>query len=58
MRLSSTLTKVHIIDAMAERNGFTRKKSIETVEILLELMVDWILETAPVREPARVLRVS
>ena len=32
------LTKAHIIDAVAERNGFTRKKSIETVEVLLELI--------------------
>ncbi len=36
MPLSGTLTKAHIIDAVAERNGFTRKKSIDTVEILLE----------------------
>ena len=38
MPLSGTLTKAHIIDAVSERNGFTRKKSIETVEILLELI--------------------
>jgi len=38
MSLSSALTKAHIIDAVAERNGFTRKKSIETVDILLELI--------------------
>jgi integration host factor subunit alpha len=38
MPLSSTLTKAHIVDTVAERNGFTRKKSIETVEILLELI--------------------
>ena len=38
MPLSGTLTKAHIIDAVAEKNGFTRKKSIETVEILLELI--------------------
>jgi len=38
MPLPSTLTKAHIIDAVAERNGFTRKRSIETVEILLELI--------------------
>ncbi len=36
--LSCTLTKAHIIDAVAERNGFTRKRSIETVEIFLELI--------------------
>ena len=36
--MSDTLTKAHIVDAVAERNGFTRKKSIETVEILLELI--------------------
>ena len=36
--MSDTLTKAHIIDAVAEKNGFTRKKSIETVEILLELI--------------------
>ena len=38
MSLSDTLTKAHICDKIAERNGFTRKKSIETVEILLELI--------------------
>ena len=31
-------TKAKIIDAVAERNGYTRKKSIEIVEILLELI--------------------
>ena len=36
--MSDTLTKAHMIDAVAEKNGFTRKKSIETVEILLELI--------------------
>jgi len=29
MPLSSDLTKAHIIDAVAESNGFTRKKSID-----------------------------
>ena len=38
MPLSGTLTKAQIIDTVAERNGFTRKKSIETVETLLELI--------------------
>jgi integration host factor subunit alpha len=38
MPYPGTLTKAHIIDAVAERNGFTRKKSIETIEILLELI--------------------
>ena len=38
MPKSGTLTKAHIIDAVAERNGFTRKKSIDTIEILLELI--------------------
>jgi integration host factor subunit alpha len=38
MPLSGTLTKAHIIDAVAEKNGFTRKKSIETVKILLDLI--------------------
>jgi integration host factor subunit alpha len=38
MPLSGTLTKAHIIDAVIEQNGYTRKKSIETVEIFLELI--------------------
>ena len=38
MPTSGTLTKAHIIDAVIEQNGYTRKKSIETVEILLELI--------------------
>jgi integration host factor subunit alpha len=38
MPISGTLTKAHIIDAVAEINGYTRKKSIETVETVLELI--------------------
>ena len=38
MPLSGTLTKAQIVDVVAERNGYTRKKSIEVVEILLELI--------------------
>jgi integration host factor subunit alpha len=33
-----TLTKSHLIDAIAEQNGFTRKKSSETVETILEII--------------------
>ena len=32
------LTKSHLIEAIAEANGFPKKKSIETVEILLEII--------------------
>ena len=38
MPLSGTLTKAHIVDAVAERNEYTRKKSIKIVEILLEII--------------------
>ena len=38
MLLSGTLTKAKIIDAVAESNGYTRKKSIETVETVLDLI--------------------
>ena len=38
MPKSGTLTKAHIIDAVAESNGYTRKKSIETIETVLELI--------------------
>jgi integration host factor subunit alpha len=38
MPLSGTLTKAKIIDTVAESNGYTRKKSIETVETVLELI--------------------
>ncbi len=38
MPKKGTLTKAHIINAMIEQNGFTQKKSIETVEIMLELI--------------------
>jgi len=33
-----TLTKSHLIDAIAKQNGFTRIKSSETVETILELI--------------------
>mmetsp|Transcript_12165 Transcript_12165/g.17843 ORF Transcript_12165/g.17843 Transcript_12165/m.17843 type:complete len:102 (-) Transcript_12165:38-343(-) len=36
MPRSGTLTKAHIIDAVAEANGYTRNQSFEIVEILLE----------------------
>jgi integration host factor subunit alpha len=32
------LTKVQVIEEVMKRNGFTRKKSTETVETLLELI--------------------
>ena len=38
MPKSGTLTKAHIIDAVAETNGYTRNKSFEMIEILLELV--------------------
>ena len=38
MPKSDTLTKTHIVDAVAEANGFTRRKSVETIETLLELI--------------------
>jgi integration host factor subunit alpha len=33
-----TLTKSHLINAIAEQNGFTKIKSTETVETILELI--------------------
>jgi len=33
-----TLTKVHIVKAVAEQIGHTKKRSIITIEILLELI--------------------
>ena len=33
-----TLTKSHLINAIAEQNGCTQKKSSETVETILELI--------------------
>jgi integration host factor subunit alpha len=38
MSKPGTLTKAYIIDAVIEQNGYTRKKSVETVEILLEFI--------------------
>jgi integration host factor subunit alpha len=38
MPVKGTLTKAHIVDAVIEANGFTRRKSVETVETLLELI--------------------
>ena len=35
---TGTLTKAKIIDAVAESNRYTRNKSIDTVELLLELI--------------------
>ncbi len=36
MPKSGTLTKAHIVEAVAEANGYTRNQSFEIVEILLE----------------------
>ena len=38
MPFKGTLTKAHIVEAVAEANGFTRRKSVETIETLLELI--------------------
>jgi integration host factor subunit alpha len=38
MPFKGTLTKAHIVGAVIEANGFTRRKSVETVETLLELV--------------------
>ncbi len=32
--MSDTLTESHVVEAVAEANGYSRKKSIETVEIM------------------------
>ncbi len=33
-----TLTKVQIVEEIRQRNGFSRKKSMETVEAMLEII--------------------
>lgn len=33
-----TLTKADIVKAVEETNGFTKKKSIETIDVLLEII--------------------
>jgi len=38
MPVKGTLTKAHIVDAVIEANGFTRRKSVETIETLLKLI--------------------
>ncbi len=38
MPQTGTLTKARIINAVAETNGFTRDKSLKTVETVLELI--------------------
>ena len=38
MTKTGTLTKAQIIEDIAEANGFTRIKSVETTEIMLELI--------------------
>jgi integration host factor subunit alpha len=38
MPKTSTLTKARIVEAVAETNGYTHQKAVETVEIILELI--------------------
>ena len=38
MPKKGTLTKAHIINVVIEQNGFTQKKSYETMEIMLEII--------------------
>ena len=38
MLFKGALTKAHFVDAVIEANGFTRRKSVKTVETLLELI--------------------
>jgi len=49
-----TLTKSHLVDAIAEQNGFSKKKSTETVETILEIIkstlvsvrMSWLADSA------------
>jgi nucleoid DNA-binding protein len=36
--MSDTLTKSHVVEAVAKDNGYTRNKSYEIAEIMLELI--------------------
>ncbi len=38
MPKKGTLTKAHIINSVIKQNGFTQKKSFETVETILEII--------------------
>jgi integration host factor subunit alpha len=38
MPKTGTLTKAHIVKAVVETNGYTQRKSFETIEIMLELI--------------------
>ncbi len=38
MPLSGTLTKVRIVEAVVEANGYSQKKAFETLEIVLEII--------------------
>ena len=38
MPKKGTLTKAHIVNAVMEQNGFTQKKSFETVATMLEII--------------------
>ena len=33
-----TLTKAHIVESLAEQNGYTKKQSVNTIETLLEII--------------------
>ena len=33
-----TLTKAHIVEALAEQNGYTKNQSVNTIETLLEII--------------------
>jgi integration host factor subunit alpha len=33
-----TLTKAHIVEALSKQNGYTKKQSVQMVEILMELI--------------------
>jgi integration host factor subunit alpha len=33
-----TLTKAHVVEALAEQNGYAKKQSVNTVETLLEII--------------------
>ena len=45
MPKTGTLTKAQIIDNIAEESGFTRIKTIETTEIMLELIKSTLTTT-------------
>ena len=48
-----TLTKAHIVEALAEQNDYPKKQSFDTIETLLKIIKRTLVSSEPITEKSK-----